>query len=193
MKKFIVAAAVAAFAVSSPALAAKDGKLSKNDSVGKVDFTTVIPNMVRISGLTDMRIRVTPEALNSPYFNRQDTESKYCVYSNIGVDGGYNVTVDGQAGTDNPFALAGEGGSALDYNVWVSDDANNSFRAYTFPGFQQTGFKTTSGGQTRPVTTDCSDIGGNNAVIHVGVDNREILAATAGTYKGTLTVTVSAL
>jgi len=34
---------------------------------------------------------------------------------------------------------------------------------------------------------------GNNALVHVGVNNSNILAATAGTYKGTLTITVSTI
>jgi hypothetical protein len=199
MKKIIALAAVAVAIAATPAFAAKDGKLSKNDSVGKVDVTAVIPPMVRISGLTDMKINVTPADLLNPYFSRQDTETKFCVYSNINADGDYNITVDGDSaaagGSHGPFTLGGAGGN-LDYNVWVSDDVNNGFRSggsgYTWPGNVKTGYKTTGGGLARPATIDCSDTG-NNSALHIGIDNAAILAAQAGKYKGTLTVTVSTL
>ncbi|MDB5714168.1 MAG: hypothetical protein JWO15_1565 [Sphingomonadales bacterium] len=199
MKKIIMLAAVAAFTLASPAMAAKDGKLSKNNSVGKLDITAVIPPMVRVSGLDDLRINVTPADLLNPYFNRQDAETKFCVYSNINAEGEYNITVDGDAAGPNsngsPFALSGAGGK-LNYAVWVSDDVNNGFRSagsgWTYPGYTHTGYKTTAGGLARPASISCSDVG-ENAALHIGIDNSQILAAQAGKYKGTLTVTVSTI
>ena len=198
MKKFLALAAVAAAAVASPAFASTDGALSTSSSAGKVDVTTVIPPMVRISGLTDMTINVTPEALTSPYFSRMDANSTFCVYSNIGADGGYNIKVDGDAGKTRPFTLSGTGGN-LDYSVWVSDNPNNAFSGagvngagYSFPGSTHSGYTTTRGGTARPVALDCAGTG-KNAIVEVGVDNSTALAAQAGTYKGTLTLTVSTL
>jgi hypothetical protein len=190
MTKFLRALVAVSALAAAPAMAATDGHLNKSSSTGSVDFTTVIPQMVRISGLTDMKINVTPAALTNKYFSRQDAESQFCVYSNVGADGGYTMRVDGDAGTTpgHGFALAGSGGS-LDYNVWVSDDTTNSFKNYTWPGNTVTGYKTTSGGKARPADIDCS--AGKDALVHVGVDNSSIFAAVAGTYKGTLKITVA--
>lgn len=197
MVKLLPAAIITSLILSpimaSSALAATDGSLSTSSSVGTVDFTAVIPPMVRISGLTDMTINVTPESATSQYFSREDSESKFCVYSNIGNDGGYTIKVDGTAGAVGPFALTNTADSSkLDYAVWVSDDVTNAFKGFTWPGYTQTGYKTTAGGLARPATLNCSDTG-KNASIHVGIDNTNILAAIAGTYKGTLTVTVSTI
>lgn len=193
LNKALIAALVLSPVMAAPAMAATNGALSTSSSAGTVDFTAVIPSMVRISGLTDMTLNVTPDAVTSPYFSREDTESKFCVYSNIGADGGYTLKVDGTAGTTNPFALTNAATSAkLSYDVWVSDNVSNSFKNYTWPGNVVTGYKTTSGGQARPATLDCSDVG-KNALVHVGINNTNILAATAGTYKGTLTITVSTI
>lgn len=194
MAKFLRAAIAASALLSAPVMAATDGSLSTSSSVGTVDFTTVIPPLVKISGLTDMQINVTPAMLTNPYFSRQDAESQFCVYSNIGVDGGYSLKVDGTAGVSGGFGLtnSGAGTATLDYSVWVSDNVNDSFKNFTWPGNVEPAYKTTAGGKARPATTDCSDVG-KNALVHVGVDNSKILAATAGTYKGTLTITVSTI
>jgi hypothetical protein len=188
MTKLLRALVAVSALAAAPAMAATDGTLSPSSSQGTVDFTTVIPQMVRISGLTDMTLNVTAAALNNPYFSRQDAESQFCVYSNVGADGGYTMKVDGLAGDKGPFGLEGNG-QKLDFAVWVSDDVRNSFKNYTWPGNTVTGYKTTSGGQSRPADLNCSK--GKDALIHVGVDNSNILAATAGTYKGTLKITVA--
>jgi hypothetical protein len=190
MSKLLRALVAVSALAAAPAFAATDGDLSTSSSQGTVDFTTVIPQMVRISGLTDMTINVTPAALTNKFFSRQDAESQFCVYSNVGADGGYTMKVDGDAGktAGHAFALTGADGS-LDYNVWVSDDTRNSFKNYTWPGNTVTGYKTTSGGKARPADLNCS--AGKDALVHVGVDNSSIFAATAGTYKGTLKITVA--
>ncbi|WP_019832152.1 hypothetical protein [Sphingomonas sp. PR090111-T3T-6A] len=187
MSKLLRALVAVSALAAAPAFAATDGNLDTSSSQGTVDFTTVIPQMVRISGLTDMTLNVTPAALQNKYFSRQDAESQFCVYSNVGADGGYTMKVDGDAGKDHPFRLTGP--STLDYNVWVSDDVSNSFKNYTWPGNVVTGYKTTSGGKARPTDLNCS--GGKDALVHVGVDNKDIFAAVAGTYKGTLKITVA--
>lgn len=199
MKKLIIGVALSAFIVATPSLAATDGNLSTNHSTGKLTVKAHIPNMVRISGLDDLTIAVTPAALSNPYFHRQDAQSDFCVYSNDGAEGGYNISVDGDAGTDSPYQLTGANGT-LGYSVWISDDPNNPFTGagvagagYTYPGSQKTNYQTTRDGNARPTTIDCSDVGNSDASLHIGIDNTKILAAQSGTYKGVLRVTVSPL
>ena len=188
MSKLLRALVAVSALAAAPAFAATDGNLDTSSSQGSVDFTTVIPQMVRISGLTDMTLNVTPAALQNKYFSRQDAESQFCVYSNVGADGGYTMKVDGDAG-DGSHGFGLTGPSKLAYNVWVSDDVNNHFKNYTWPGNVVTGYKTTSGGKARPTDLNCS--GGKDALVHVGVDNKDIFAAVAGTYKRTLKITVA--
>jgi hypothetical protein len=187
MTKLLRALVAVSALAAAPAMAATDGNLDQSSSVGTVNLTTTIPPLVRVSGLTDMTINVTAAALNNKFFSRQDTETQFCVYSNVGADGGYTMKVDGAAGKTRAYTLTGAGGN-LDFSVWMSDDVKNSFKNFTWPGATQN-YKTTSSGK-RPTDLNCSN--GKDALLHVGVDNSTILAAVAGTYTGTLTVTVAA-
>ena len=63
MSKLLRALVAVSALAAAPAFAATDGNLDTSSSQGSVDFTTVIPQMVRISGLTDMTLNVTPAAV----------------------------------------------------------------------------------------------------------------------------------
>ena len=187
MKKLLLAAVCAA-TFAAPAFAATDGSLSTTSSSGTVTFTTNIPNMVRVSGLNDMTINVTPAMLTEPYHSREDASDNFCVYSNAGANGNYKMSVSATPLGGN-FALTGPG--SLRYLIWLSDDPANQFKHNAHPG-SSFASATTAGGLARPATLDCSDVsGGANASIHVGVDDTDLLAAVAGTYSDTITVTVS--
>lgn len=190
MKKFLIATLTGAAVMTTPALASTEGTLSHHHSVGTVTVGTYIPRLVEISGLTDLKLKITAAALNSPYFSRQDANETFCVYSNVGAQGGYNLKIDGTASNaQSPFQLTGAGGT-LNYNVWVSDNTSNAFLNYVYPGDVEKNYATNADGKPRRTTTTCS-VEGADANLHIGVNNTDILAAQSGYYKGTLTLTVS--
>lgn len=192
MKKLAFAAATAVLAVSSPAFAATDGALSTTSSTGTVQLNVNIPKMVRVSGLNDLTINVTPAMLTEPYFSREDATDTFCVYSNNGADGAYSMAVSANAGPggDTPFALTGTGGS-LPYAIWTSDNVGSQFKSFRFNG-SNTSYISNGDGAGRRTTLDCSGLG-DNASIKFGVKDSNLIAAQAGTYTDTVTVTVSVI
>ncbi len=191
-RSLLLITAVSAMAFAGVAHAATDGSLSSASSVGTLDVNATIPDMVRVSGLDDLTFAVTVADLTDPYTVRMDRTSDFCVYSNVTIDGNYDISVGGAAASASggyPYALS-DGTTELRHAVWVTDDPSNAFTGtYTWPGNTKN-YQTTSGGQTRPSTTDCSVIG-DNASLKVGIKDADILAVPAGTYTGTLTVTVA--
>lgn len=188
MKKLLIAAAMVAFA--TPALAATDGNLSETSSTGSLDVTVSIPKMVRVSGLQDMTFNISPSMLTEPYFSREDQTDKFCVYSNDGQDGQYSMTVTSSNPGDahHHWGLTGAGGT-LPFSMWTSD-TTNQFKTFNFG--QTVTYATNGDGQGRRTTLNCSDHG-TDASIKVGFDDSDLLAAQAGTYSGTVTVTVSTI
>lgn len=196
MKTILSAALIAAIMTSAPAFAAKQGALSHGKSTGKIDITTVVPTLVKISGLTDVKMRITPDQLTSPYQSFTEVDQQFCVYSNNGAEGGYTITTNGTPGANGgPFGLTGANGS-LDYAVWVSDNAANVFegngKGYSFPGATHANYETNRDGLGRRTSLDCDGGAKNDASLGVRVDNAAALAAVAGTYKGQLTLVVAA-
>lgn len=194
MKNVALALALASAALSAPAVAATEGTLSSTNSTGTMTVTTNIPKLVKISGLSDITFNPTAADLATGS-GLQNASSRFCVYSNDTADGLYKIKVDGLAGSELnsgelKFGLTGPGG-VLDLGVWVSDQANNPYTRNAFPGREYANLKTTAGGQTRPTTLNCG--GNNNASMAFRLKNSGILAMTAGSYTGTLTLTVSAL
>lgn len=198
MKKMFAAGVLAASMMAAPAMAATDGDLSEESSVGSVLVQTSIPKMVRISGLTDIQFQISASDVATGT-GRQNKTIKFCVYSNDTLDGLYQMRVDGTPGNElntgeNKFALTANGNGAegtLSHAVWVSDNANNVYGGGTATPGGSKNFKTTAGGQERPTTLNCN--GTSNAALNVGIPNKNILAATSGDYAGTLTLTVSTL
>lgn len=149
--------------------------------------------MVRVSGLDDMTIDVTTDMLTEPWTSREDANDTFCVYSNDGADGAYKMTVTATPGVGDdstPFDLTGTGGK-LGYAIWTSDDTGNAFKGYTWNGNVQS-YKSNGDSNGRRTTLDCG-VQGDNANIHVGVNDTDIIAAQAGTYSDTVTVTVSVI
>lgn len=191
MKKFLTAAAIAALAISAPAFAATDGTLSVTNSTGTLQLNVNIPKMVRVSGLDDLTINVTPALLTEPFFSREDANDTFCVYSNDGTNGAYSMKVtSANAGVGAaPFSLAGPGGG-LGYYMWSSDNVGDPFKNYLFG--QTTTYASNADGAGRRTTLNCS-AQGNNANIHVGVNDADLIAAQAGSYTDTVTVLVSTI
>ena len=190
MKKLLFAAA--AIMIATPALANTDGNLSESSSQGSLDVTVNIPKMVRVSGLDDMTFNITPAMLTEPYFSREDQTSTFCVYSNDGANGAYSLQVSATHSGVNgrPWGLTGPSSSVLPYNIWTSDNTGNQFKDYNFG--QTVTYASNADGQGRRTTLNCSDHG-DNATLKVGIDDADLLAAQAGAYTGTVTVTVSTI
>ena len=187
---------VAAAALALVATAANAQSVSQTSSTSDTVITANIPNLVSIEGLNDVTFDITADDINNPYFGGVDKTEKFCVYSNVTSTGNYNISVSGPAGTDAPFALSGAGGN-LDMAVWVSDDENNPFsgagiggNGYAFPGGVKTGYQTARA-ESRATDLNCSNVGGTNAALQLRLNDAEILAAIAGSYSGTLVLTVS--
>lgn len=197
MKKLMIAAAAIAFA--SPAMAATDGDLSETSSTGTVDINVNIPKMVRISGLTDMFIQISPSSINNPYANNSTAADSFCVYSNDGPNGAYSLSVQANTtgggspyGGGRPWALAGDNGTYLPYVIYTGDvQSGGASFSWTGPSSTKT-FESNGDGLGRRATLDCSDLG-DNAIIRARVYNDDVLAAEAGDYTDTITVTVSVI
>ena len=198
MKKILSVAAVAAIALmSSAAQASTDGQLSDSTSTGTLALNVRVVPMVSIRGLDDVNMTIDAATLTSN-FGHTDARSQFCVFSNADADGAYKVSVNtttpGTAGDyANPYGLVGgSSGTQLDYTVGYYDSASYSSTAATFmrPGTQHA-MMNTRGGQSRATDLDCSNTGGQNASLNVGIRNAVALAALADTYTGTLSVVVS--
>jgi len=193
MKKLLTVLAITAMTAATPALAATDGTLDTTSSTGTFDVTVNIPKMVRVSGLDDLTFNITPAMLTEPYFSREDQTSTFCVYSNDGADGAYAMTVSGQAsglGGGRPWALSGPGGQ-LPFAMWTSDNTGSQFKTFRFPN-QTVNYLSNADGNGRRTTLNCG-AQGDNATIKVGVNDSDLIAAQAGTFTGTVTVTVSTI
>lgn len=188
MKKLLLTAAAIAFA--SPAMAATDGVLSETSSEGTLEVTVDIPKMVRISGLDDINIDVSPANIVDGGNNHITGSSEFCVYSNNGQDGAYSISVDASTSgvSGRPYLLAGAAEN-LNYTIYLGELGGGDEFQYQFPSNVET-FDSNSDGNGRRTTLDCSDRG-DNAIIRARVWEDDVIAAQAGIYTDTITVTVA--
>ncbi len=179
-------------AFAGVAQAATDGSLSSSSSVGTLDVNATIPEMVRISGLSDLTFNLTVAAITSPSSNIVQA-SDFCVYSNVTTAGLYDISATGVASGDlaNPFQLV-DGSNTLNHVVFLQDDPINSpFSGYAHYA-QVKHYSTVAGGLARPTDINCGNLsGGTNSRVKVVLRKPQIMAAPAGTYTGTLTLTVA--
>jgi hypothetical protein len=202
MLKKILLAAATSLVFAGAAGAATQGQLSSSSSVGTVTVNATIPALVQISGLTDQSVTFTAAqvaAAASTNSSVAQLAESFCVYSNTSAAGGYGVKISGfvppQGGPSNPgnetFGLQ-NGGVSIPMRVTYWDNVHSQF-ALGIPvnGTEITGLTTTAGGNNRPNTLNCSDIGGSDAGINISFPAAGVLAAIEGTYSGTVTLTVT--
>ncbi len=192
MKILVLAATCAALAASPAFAQVTDGDLSQTASASTFNVTTVIPKMVRISGLEDITLNITAAQVSNSA-GAQTPSQRFCVYSNDTADGLYKISVGGVTSavastTEEKFAIAGPGGS-LPFGVWVSDQASNPWGGSNAVPGSFYNKKTTAGGQSRPTTLNCNGV--ENASLALKINNSRILAALQGSYTGQLTITVA--
>jgi hypothetical protein len=201
MKKILLAAATS-LVFAGAAGAATQGQPDSTASTGSIVVNATIPPLVQISGLSDQSVTFTAAqiaaAAGSNSSVGQVAES-FCVYSNTSAVGGYGITISGivpaKGGPSNPgnetFGLTGAGGTIpMRVNFW--DDVHNQF-ALGIPvnGTEITGLATNASSGTRPNSMTCADVGGSDAGINITFPAAGVLAAIAGIYSGTVTLTVT--
>lgn len=180
---------VAATALIAGAAQAQDSQYGAT-SQDTFNLTATVDPVVRVSGLTDLTFNIGAAFLNSSNPNITQRPN-YCVYSNVTSAGTYELEVTGVAfgtGSDNRWKLSGPNG-ALAFTV------NNNTGALSHQMGPNDSFAFTAAAKTgtRPNTGDCSDIGGSNNQLVVAFSRADILAASAGTYTGVVTVIAKAI
>jgi hypothetical protein len=196
MKKILFSVAAAAL-MSTSAFAATDGSPGVN-STGNADINVTIDPFVSISGLDDLTINIAASNINSSAPNNRAGEdvTYFCVFSNVTAAGTYTITATSEyeGSEGNPFGLRGPQETQLNYMASFRDQGTGSpfVSGGSLARNQARQATTTAGNQNRPTDFNCSNVtGGSNAAIGIGVRNSVALAALAGTYTGTLTVTVA--
>ena len=189
MKKYFLAVTAAAV-VAFGAAAQGTGALG-TESEASVEVNATIAPMVRISGLSDMSFTIDANTLNNNFGSTRQSQ-QFCVYSNVTADGNYTVKVDSdkpRGPNGDPYTLVSTDGDELYHFIHVTDDFSSPFK-FINPGIEYAR-STTAGGLTRPTDLDCAS-SGLNTQLTVGFRNDRVLAAVAGDYTGTLTLTVAA-
>jgi len=192
MKKILFSVAAAAL-MSTSAFAATDGTPGAT-STGTAEINVNILPFVNISGLDDLTINIAAGNINqsAPTDRAGEAVTRFCVFSNVTSNGNYRITATSAlpGSGDNPFGLAGPNGT-LNYLAFFTAGTGSPFSGSPLARDAALGTTTTAGGQPRPTDFNCSNVGGSNAAIGIGVRNSVALAALAGQYAGTLTVTVA--
>ncbi len=158
MRKFtIVSALIAAMLAVAPltkqATAASDGTLGATSS-GSTDITLTIPNLVQISGLTDIN-------LGSWSGGNMSGSISFCVYSNTG---NYTIMASSANGTGTTFRL-NQGVNFIPYEVDWTDSAPttaNLDHAVVSASVSAVAASSNCGGGTNTsllVTVQASDLG----------------------------------
>lgn len=158
-------------AILAVGYAATQGTLGPT-STGTVTISLTVPQLVRISGLSDIALGT----VNGPFPVAGNTTA--CIYSNN--SGNYAVTVTGN-GTASAFTVAGPASYALPYTASWTSNAGTAPLTTNVKLDGQTGASTTS--------VNCSGV--NNATFAVSFAETDIAAAPAGGYTGIATIVIS--
>lgn len=160
--------------MASPVQAATQGRLAEGSSAsssGSLQVGLVVPELVRLGNVDDLVLNWDAGA------NRFAASDGLCVYRN--VSGNYSVTASSNQGGGGGFLMAGDGGSALPYDVHWNGETLNA-------------------GQRSPVradahltSLDCD--GGSNIVLSVSVSTDQVgQASRTGLHRDTLTLEIIA-
>lgn len=149
-------------------------------STGRVVVTIVIPNLVQISGLTDISI--------APYNTGSTGTSPACIYSNVGTgnNGTYYLTPSSANPSTGTFRAISGGGAFLPYTAqWTSTGtgATTITLASGTKSVALTGASTT--------TTNCASTSGTNATFTVSVSDAQVAGVVAATYTDTATLLIT--
>ncbi len=188
-----IALGLIATAAMAGAAQAQDSQFGAT-SQDSIALSATLAPVVRVSGLpTSLTFTLGAAFLNNAGALSVTERPTYCIYSNVGSQGSYSLSVtgvDAVGGGSNSWALTGTAGEGeLLYTVNHTDGA---ISRQVGPG-DSFSFRADGGvAGDRPNTANCSDVGGTNAQLIIGFDKDDVLAANAGTFTGTLTVVASA-
>lgn len=148
-------------------------------STGSVDITAKIGSQVRISGLSD--VDFSAAKADQDFTNTQSV----CAWSNAD-DGGYSITAKADTSKDGKSFVLKDGDKNLIYSVgWKDSLKGDVTDLLTAEGKGLTGQKADSNGWS------CSK--GKTAQLKISITKDNVAEAGNGLYKGTLSLTVSAL
>ncbi len=177
MKNKILIAAIAALGTFSAGIfAASDGDVGTT-STGTTDITLVVPDLVRISDLSDIDLGT---------YSGMGTETgntDACIFRNGA--GTYTVTATTDKGD---FRISrGAGGTAaedIDFDAYWNDESGTTGRAaLTY----NTALTTQSGANTAAI--DCG--GGTNANFSVEIAAADMQTKNPATYEATVTIVIA--
>lgn len=164
----IVTAALVALSV--PVWAANQGSLGAT-STGDLTISMTTEDQIQISNLEDI-------ALADSGSGDFSGTSPACIYRN--GTGAYTLTASG-SGVANAFTISDGGANNLAYDITYDDGT----------GAQTLAAATALVGRTNADTASKTCASGNNGTISINVAAASVLAVPAGTYTGSLTLTVS--
>jgi len=168
-----VALAIGVATAGAPALGASDGNLGAS-SLGELDVTLTIPQLVRISDLDDIDLGTFAGSGLSGSDN-------VCVWSTTRA---YAITASGD-GTGGSFTLTGAtSGSTLAYTLQWAESAGAG------SGAAMTSGQAIGGRSTTATSPTCNGGTSLNATVLVAVSDTALGAAVADTYTGTVTLLV---
>ena len=130
----------------------------------------------RLTALSDVPFGLIPGTAD------QTASQNLCAYSST-TTGGYNVTAVG-SGNGGAFTLS-SGAATLAYDVLWSGSANQSGGTALVPGTAASGFTSTASQQT------CNSGPSTTASLTVVIRSATLTAAMAGSYVGTLQITIA--
>ncbi|WP_281647247.1 hypothetical protein [Parendozoicomonas sp. Alg238-R29] len=138
-----------------------------------VNFAIMLPELTKISRLDDMS--VTQRNADDDGYAQDE---RFCVF--VWGGGDYNISASGGVGTNDPFLLR-NGSQSLAYDVQLSTRANGNRLQPVSPGQALTA----SGGSS---LLSCGN--SDNARARVEISDSVTAGKPAGTYSGTLYLTV---
>lgn len=144
-------------------------------STAQFNVQIVIPEQVRISGLSDINFGTYSGTGNL------ESDQDICVYSNI-VNGRYDITTQGD-GAGNAYTLT-NGGDTIPYSVFWSPSTGPS------GGTPMTATTTLTNQLNANTQTDDCSVGGLSANIRVLMNDADLHGISNGLYSGTLSVIV---
>lgn len=156
---------------SGSVMAATQGTLGTS-STGDLDITLDIQALVQVNNLDDLDLG----SFSGGATDLTGTDT-FCVYRNGG--GNFDIVMTGD-GAASAFTLT-DGSSTLPYAVDFTNAATTTAMTTN----------TLLAGQANADTTSTTCAGGDNMSVTVTVAAGDLSAAPAGTYGGTLTMTVS--
>lgn len=160
----------AVVALSAPAWAANQGSLSATSS-GDLTISMTTEDQIQISNLEDI-------ALADSGSGDFAGASPACIYRN--GTGSYTLTASG-SGDANAFTISDGGANNLSYDITYDDGT----------GAQALAAGNALAGRTNADTASKTCAGGNNGSISINIAAADVSAVPAGTYTGSLTLTVS--